>query len=108
MIKIVQIFPFSPSALQAPPQTSIVQLRNGTTGVSMNLLMKCNANNRLPASRNQSQPSFRPMRLVERVNPIKINPDGLRASRLTFVEDFTLEHSLSGLQITSIEISGSF
>ena len=35
-------------------------------------------------------------------------PNGPRASRLIFVEDFLLEHSAPGACITSIEISGSF
>ena len=35
-------------------------------------------------------------------------PDGPLTSRLTFVEDFLLEHSTPGGCIPSIEISGSF
>ena len=108
MIKIVQIFPFSPPALQAPPQTSIVQQRNGTAGAAMSLLKKCDANNRLSARRNQRRPSLRPMGQAERANPSEVDPDGPGASRLTFVHDFILEHSLRGLQITLFEISGSF
>jgi hypothetical protein len=36
------------------------------------------------------------------------NPIERILQTLTFVEDFTLEHSLPGLHITSIENSGSF
>jgi hypothetical protein len=41
-------------------------------------------------------------------NSPETKPNGPRASRLTFVEDFLLEHSAPGACITSIEISGSF
>ena len=41
-------------------------------------------------------------------NSSEIKPDGPRVSRLTFVEDFLLEHSAPGACITPIEISGSF
>ena len=108
MIKIVQTFPSSPPAFQAPPQTSTVQVSNRTTGAAMILLKKCDANNRLPVSRSKSWPSFRPVRQADRVNPPEIKPDGLWATRRTFVEDFTREHSLSGLHFTSIEVSGNF
>jgi hypothetical protein len=42
------------------------------------------------------------------IDPPKITPDGLRAGTLAFVQDFLLEHSLSGLDIASTEISSSF
>jgi hypothetical protein len=42
------------------------------------------------------------------INSPETKPNGPRASRLTFVEDFLLEHSAPGACITSIEISGSF
>jgi hypothetical protein len=54
------------------------------------------------------QRSFSPVEQPDRTNSSEIKPDGPWASRLTFVEDFTLEHSLPGLHTTSIEISGSF
>lgn len=74
----------------------------------MRLLKKCDANNRLSASRNKSRHSFKPVGRADRANPSEIKPDGPRASRLTFVEDFTQEHSLPGVHILSIGISGSF
>jgi hypothetical protein len=108
MLEIAGNSSFSPPALKALPQTSTVQERNRPTGSAMTLLKKCDAKNRLSANRNQSRHSFRPVGQADRANPSEIKPDGPRASRLTFVEDFTLEHSLPGLYITSIEISGSF
>jgi len=74
----------------------------------MNLLKKCNAKNRLPASRNKSLHSLMPVGLADRAIPSEIKPDGPRGSRLTFVEDFAREHSLPGARFASMEISGSF
>jgi hypothetical protein len=108
MLEIVSNLSFSPSAFQALPQTSTVQERNRPTGSAMSLLKKCDAKERLSARRNKNRRSFMPVEQSDRANPSEIKPDGPRASRLTFVEDFTLEHSLLGLHITSIEISGSF
>jgi hypothetical protein len=74
----------------------------------MILLKKCDVNNRLPVSRNQSRPSFSPVGQAVRVDPPEIEPDRPRAGRRTFVEDFTRDHSLPGLHFTSIEVSGNF
>jgi hypothetical protein len=38
----------------------------------------------------------------------EINSFASTASRPIFAEDFTLEHSLPGLRISSVEISSSF
>jgi hypothetical protein len=52
----------------------------------------------LPLSQKKGRRSFGPVEQpIERI-----------LQTLTFVEDFTLEHSLPGLHITSIENSGSF
>ena len=74
----------------------------------MILLKKCDADNRLPANRNKSRPSFRPVEQADRANPSEMKPDRPSASRLTFVEDFTREHSLPGPASILSEISGSF
>lgn len=74
----------------------------------MSLLKKSNTNNRQSASRDKSQPSLGPMGQARCADSSEIKSDGLWADRLIFVEDFTLEHSFSGLQITPTEISGSF
>jgi hypothetical protein len=74
----------------------------------MSLLKPPNARNRLIASLNQGRHSFMPVGRADRANPSEIKPDRPRASRLTFVEDFTLEHSLPGLHIASFELSGCF
>ena len=108
ILVIVVSFSFSPLALQALPQTSTVQVRNRTTGAAMSLLKKCDVKNRLSASPNESRHSFRPVRQADRANSSEIKPDRPWASRVTFVEDFSLEHSLPGLHMSLIEISGSF
>jgi len=51
--------------------------------------------------------SFRPVDQTKRANPSQVAPDRTRAQRLTFAEDFLLEHSLSGVDIVKVEISGS-
>lgn len=56
----------------------------------------------------ERQRSFSPVEQPDRANSSAIKPNGPWESRLTFVEDFTLEHSRLGLNTTSIEISGSF
>ena len=74
----------------------------------MSLLKKSDTDNRQSAQRNKSQPSLGPMGQARGADSSEIKSDGLWADRLIFVEDFTREHSLPGLQITSIEFSGSF
>ena len=74
----------------------------------MSLLKKCDVKDRLSASRNKKRHSFRPAEQALKVNSSETKPDGPRAGRLTFVEDFTLEHSLHGMYLASIEIAGIF
>ena len=54
------------------------------------------------------QRTLNPVEQPDLANSSEIKPYGPWASRLTFVEDFTLEHSLPGLHTTSIEIPGIF
>ena len=74
----------------------------------MSLLKKCVVKNRLSVNRDKSRHPFRPLGQAAGVNPSEIKPDGLLAGRLTFVEDFTREHSFPVLHIALIEISGTF
>ena len=69
---------------------------------------KCDANNCLPASRGKSHHPFAPSKQADRASPSVIKPARPWAGSLTFFEDFTLEHSLPGLRITSIAILGGF
>jgi hypothetical protein len=79
-------------------------------GAAMSLLKKCDVNNYLHASRNQSRQSFVQARHADKANSLEIKPCGPRTSRLTFVEDFILEHSLRGpvQHITASEVLGFF
>lgn len=46
--------------------------------------------------------------LAEKAHPSVIAPERPRAERSPFAEDFTREHSLRRLQITSSEMAGNF
>jgi hypothetical protein len=76
----------------------------------MSLLKKCDADNRLSASRNESQHSIGPARDADKANSPEIKPGGPRTSRLTFIEDFIQEHSHPGpgRHITASEFLGFF
>ncbi|MGA3370407.1 MAG: hypothetical protein ABSC48_01465 [Terracidiphilus sp.] len=74
----------------------------------MSLLEKCATINSLSASAANSRHSFRPVEEAGRVHSPEMKPQKLWAARMTFAEDFTLEHSSSGLHIGLIEIPGSF
>jgi len=102
-----QVFPSRLSHSQVLPQTNTFQVRNETTGPAMSLLI--NATQLIVDERVlKRQRSFSPVEQPHRANSSEIKPNGSWASGLTFVEDFTMEHSLPGLHAASIEISGSF
>ena len=65
----------------------------------MGHLQECDARNRLSAGRNKSQSSFSPVGHADRTNSSGIEPDGTKAKKPTFAEDFMLEHSLARVQI---------
>ena len=69
---------------------------------------ECDARDRLSAGRNQSQYSFRPVGQSDRASFSVTEPDGTGASRLTFAEDFMLEHSNSGRRIALVGSAGSY
>jgi len=74
----------------------------------MSLIKNCFVKNRLNASRNKSRHWFKSVEQAGRANSSEIKPDRPWAGKLTFFEDFILEHSPAGLNTASIEISGSF
>jgi hypothetical protein len=74
----------------------------------MNLRKKCVANDGIRASRNVGQHSSKPVGQAVRANTLEIQVDEPSADRLTFIADFTREHSVPGPYIALIEISGSF
>ena len=74
----------------------------------MSIRMKCDAKTRPSRIPNRSRHSSIPVIRANRANPSEIEPDEPRQSRLTFVEDFTREHSFLGVHIASMELSGCF
>jgi hypothetical protein len=74
----------------------------------MSVSKNCDAKVHLFASRNKNRSTFNRAARADEANPREITRERPRASRLTFVEDFMLEHSLPSMQITSIGMSGSF
>lgn len=63
----------------------------------MDTLKKSDAMNRLSAGRIKSQRSFRSVSQTETSLTSVTAPDGGRTTRLTFTEDFMMEHSASDL-----------
>jgi hypothetical protein len=74
----------------------------------MILSKKYNANNRQLSRANNSRQWSRPVELAGRANSSDVKPNRVRPVRLTFFEDFILEHSLNRVHITSIEIADIF
>ncbi|MGB7546260.1 MAG: hypothetical protein WBM14_00795 [Terracidiphilus sp.] len=96
---------FSPSAFQASLQTGIVQASNRTTGAAMSLLKKSDLKNHLSARQRNGLHPFRPVNKPGATGFSEIEQGGTRANTPSFVEDFYVEHSSSGVSIIPIEIS---
>lgn|SRR5512146_2124666 len=95
----------SPPASQALPQTITVQGRIRATGAAMSL----------PKKRDTTIDYMKVLKTarIRTGVPPKVDCAGLTSDepqvrRATFLEDFTLNHSLNGLRVTSIEIAGIF
>jgi hypothetical protein len=101
-------FVFLASRIPGFAQTSTVQVRNRTNGAAMSLLKECVANNRLSAHCTQSRHSARLAGKPCPSTSLGVKQDRTWTGKLTFVEDFTLEHSLFGPHAPSIEIPGCF
>ena len=56
----------------------------------------------------KGQHSFDAADIAGFINSHQIKLDEARTGNRTFIEDFMWEHSLSGPQVNSIEIAGSF
>jgi hypothetical protein len=56
----------------------------------------------------ESRQSFDGAELAVRINSTQIKRAEQGTGKRTFLEDFTLEHSLSDTQVTSLELAGSF
>lgn len=73
----------------------------------MSVLTQCDAMDHLSVACNTSR-SLHRQALADKDNPFEIGSERPRAENSTFAEDFMLEHSLRGRQITSNEMAGSF
>jgi len=66
----------------------------------MSVLRECDARDHLPVARNKIPHLRRRTTRPDDANPLEIKPEEPRTSRSVFLEDFIVEHSLPGLQIT--------
>jgi len=73
----------------------------------MGLPKKCDTRYLSPATPNESRSSFRNGGQANESTLFKTEPDAIRAKRLSFAEDFLLEHSSSNLRVAMIEILAS-
>lgn len=73
----------------------------------MSLATKSDKREPLSAGRSRGQHSFRPASVVDRANSSGIVMDGATGNRLSFAEDFMLEHTHSGLLINVIGMAGA-
>jgi hypothetical protein len=106
MLEAVGTSTFSPLALNALPQTSIIQISNQTAGDTMIRHNKCDTAILLSVNPKRSLRVSIPQ--TGSTNIPEKKPADLRTGRHAFAEDFTREHSLPGLHSTSFEISGCF
>jgi hypothetical protein len=73
----------------------------------MSVPKQCDAKDHLSVARNKSR-SLHRRALADKASPFKIASERPPAEKSNFAEDFIMEHSLPGLQITSNEMVGSF
>jgi hypothetical protein len=108
MLETASRFPFSPSAFQAPLQTSNFQVRNRTTGAIMSPSKRSDVRNHLHSPfltkihlcPPVSQPDATGYSVAE-LGTIEANPLG-------FADDFIAEHSSSGLAFAPTDpVTGS-
>jgi hypothetical protein len=74
----------------------------------MSILKQCDAKDRLSVARNKNRRLHRRTVRHDHAEPSEIKPNKPWMNRSIFLEDFVVEHSLHGLQVTSIEMAGSF
>jgi hypothetical protein len=74
----------------------------------MSLAQKHDTRNRMSADSEKSQHWSKKVGIVSRADCTEIKLRKPKATGLTFLEDFTLEHCLHGLRIKTIEIAGIF
>jgi hypothetical protein len=68
---------------------------------------KCDTRNRLSSGRKKSPRSFRAVDSTERASASAMDKDGNSARRLTFAEDYMMEHSANGPRVAVVGVNGS-
>jgi hypothetical protein len=101
------MLPFSPSAFQALLQTSTGQVSNTTTGAAMSLIKKCDVKNHFSAHPHKRLHPFLPVERIEPIDRLEFESCGANTNTPTFAEDYSNEHSSSGVSAISIRISAS-
>ena len=75
----------------------------------MILSKKCETGNHpFSADSEKNRHTSRNVAHAPKADRSEITPNRIQATWLTFLEDFSLEHSLRDLRITTIEIAGVF
>jgi len=101
--------PLASGISQALPQTITVHDRIQATGAAMSLPPKRDTRSRLCADSEKSGYwAENAVGLALTADCSEIKSAEPQATRLTFLEDFILEHCLHGLRNSSIEIGGIF
>jgi len=73
----------------------------------MDALRNCDTRNRLSAGRDKIRRSFRATDQTERNSASNVDREENGAHRLTFAEDFMMEHSFTSLRFAVVGIKGS-
>jgi hypothetical protein len=76
-------------------------------GVAMDTLKNCDRRNRVSPARNSSQRSFRTVDQTDRTSTPSTDQGKNSVHRLTFAEDFMMEHSFTNLRFAVVGIKGS-
>jgi hypothetical protein len=73
----------------------------------MILIKKCDRKNRLSAHPHKGIHPFRPVKKPAQTGLLQVESGDAMASTQSFVEDFSIEHSSSGVSVLSISISAN-
>jgi hypothetical protein len=101
-------FHLSPPASQALPQTITVQGRIRATGAAMSLPQSHEIRDLLSEDSEKNCHWSTTIGLASRSGRSEIRRDESLPTRLTFLEDFTVEHSDGGMRIEVMELAGIF
>lgn len=91
--------------ISASLQTSTVQVSDRTIGDAMIFTKKSEGKNSLPGHPQKSKHPLRPAKKPTPDGILEIDLNATRETTLTFVEDYSIEHSSSGASADSICIS---